>query len=98
MPVAVPVACAVPRCPNAAAWDGRGRCDAHKQTMAQRGYGVPHQRAKERLRLTLPCPCGYCGVVIERGEAWVTAHVIDGQPSAGWMVAHPACNERAKLR
>ena len=96
MPVAVPVACAVSRCPNAAVSDGRGRCVLHKQTMAQRGYGVAHQRARAAMRL--PAPCGYCGVVIRSGEHWVAAHVVDGDESAGWMVSHPICNERAKLR
>lgn len=98
MPNAVPVACAFPRCPNTAAPDGRGRCDVHRQTTGQRGYGRSHQLARDGLRATLPAPCGYCGVVIRPWEAWVAAHVVDGDPSAGWVVSHGPCNERAKGR
>jgi hypothetical protein len=94
MPNAVPVACAMPRCPRAAVY--RGRCDVHRQTTSERGYGAPHQDARARLERSIPSPCGYCGVTVQRGEAWVAAHVIDGDPSAGWVVAHGTCNERAK--
>lgn len=74
----------------------RGYCDQHRRTTTQRGYGVPHQRERVRLWSTLPAPCGYCGVTIVDGETWVAAHRIDGVPSAGWMVSHGVCNERAK--
>ena len=47
--------------------------------------------------MTLPVPCGYCGVIVSGGK-WVAAHVRDGDDSYGWMVAHPGCNERAKGR
>lgn len=67
-------------------------------TTTQRGYGWEHQQVRSSLAGTLPCPCGYCGVTVERAEPWVAAHVRDGQPEYGWMVAHPVCNERAKVR
>lgn len=67
-------------------------------TTTERGYGWPHQRARRRLARTLPTPCGYCGVLIRPGEPWVAAHRIDGDPKAGWIVAHPQCNEGAKKR
>ena len=98
MPSSVPVACSEPRCPYNAVY--RGKCEGHRHLMTTnaRGYGVPHQQARELLSRTLPTPCGYCGVVVQRGELWAAAHRIDGDPTAGWMVAHPICNERHKVR
>ena len=96
MPTVVPVACSEPRCPGFAVH--RGKCERHRQTTTERGYGRTHQQARESLGRTLPTPCGYCRVVVWRGELWVAAHRIDGDPTAGWMVAHPTCNERGKMR
>jgi hypothetical protein len=76
----------------------RGRCAVHRQTTSERGYGADHQAARAQLEATLPASCGYCGVTIERGERWVAAHRVDGKPEAGYVVAHPVCNERAKNR
>lgn len=85
--------CLEPGCPRLVA---RGRCHAHRATTTQRGYGSGHQLAREALGATLPAPCGYCGVVVRQGERWDAAHVVDGDPSAGYVVAHPRCNQRAK--
>ena len=94
MPTAPLPACLTPRCPGRGVH--RGYCERHRRTTTQRGYGVRHQQARVGLWSTLPAPCGYCGVTIRDGETWVAAHRIDGAPSAGWMVAHGPCNERAK--
>lgn len=67
-------------------------------TPTERGYGADHQRARRALGATLPAPCGYCGVTIEQGARYVAAHVVDGDPTAGYVVAHAGCNERAKVR
>lgn len=72
------------------------RYDAHRGSTTQRGYGTEHQRAREQLAATLPRPCGYCGVTIHPGERWDAAHVVDGHPEYGLMVAHPVCNQRAR--
>lgn len=40
----------------------------------------------------------YCGNIIEPGQPFVAAHVVDGDPTSGWDVAHGLCNERAKDR
>lgn len=48
--------------------------------------------------MTLPAPCWYCGRLVFASERWVAAHVVDGDPSSPRVVAHPACNERAKAR
>jgi hypothetical protein len=93
MPNAVPVACSYPRCPGYAVPGGRGKCVTHRQTTGQRGYGAPHQDARERLAMTLPASCGYCGKVLRQGDAWVAAHRVDGHPEHGWMVACARCNE-----
>lgn len=80
-------------CPRLVA---RGRCPGHTRTTTQRGYGSMHQAARAGLGSTLPNPCGYCGVTVQAGERWDAAHVVDGDPSAGYVVAHPRCNQRAK--
>ena len=88
-------------CPNLTP---RTRCPAHERerdarrgSSTQRGYGAEHQRARERLRATLPAPCGYgCGVILWPNGRWVAAHVVDGNPDAGWIASCLRCNERAK--
>src|SRR4029077_16002209 len=89
-------ACSEPRCPAPAV--DRGRCAAHRRTTAERGYGADHRYARSELAATLPAPCGYCRPTIQRGDAWVAAHLIDGAPEHGYLGAHPDCNERAKRR
>ena len=56
-----------------------------------------HERARATLAAMLPAACFYCRAVIGAGEPFVAAHVVDGDPSAGWAAAHAACNERAKV-
>ena len=95
MPSAPLAACLEPRCPNRAV--GRGRCARHRLSTSQRGYGLRHQRARDALRASLPTPCGYgCGRILQPDGDWVAAHVVDGDPEAGWIAACPLCNERAK--
>ena len=75
----------------------RGRCEAHRRSTTQRGYGAQHQAARERLAGTLPRYCGYgCGRWLTRTSSWVAAHVRDGDPAAGYLVSCASCNERAK--
>lgn len=63
----------------------------------RRGYDREHQRARARLAATLPTPCGYgCGKILEPSGRWYAAHVIDGDPSAGWIASCGPCNEQAK--
>lgn len=77
-------------------------CRAEKERLrgspSKRGYGTAHRNARMRLAVTLPTLCGYCSQLVRSGDQWVAAHVRDGKPEYGWMVAHPACNERAKDR
>jgi len=48
------------------------------------------------LERALPAPCAYgCGTLVTR-VSYVAAHVIDGDPSAGYVAACRSCNERAK--
>jgi hypothetical protein len=79
------------------------RCPAHERQYQQRrpstgerGYGAAHQSVKAQLAASLPAQCGYCGVYIDPGEPWHAAHVVDGQPERGYVVAHPRCNLRAR--
>lgn len=82
-------------CPELAVF--RGLCATHRKTTAQRGYGPAHATARLCLAETLPAPCAYgCGTML-RGRAFVAAHVVDGDQSAGWVAACGPCNERAKL-
>lgn len=75
------------------------RCPTHARpnSSTARGYGTAHQRARRELAATLPAPCGYgCGLILSPTGAWVAAHVIDGDPDAGWIASCRSCNERAK--
>ena len=77
------------------------RCPTHARTndRSTRGYGPAHQQARANLKLTLPAPCGYgCGTALNPDGNWVAAHVIDGNPDAGWIASCRSCNERAKAR
>jgi len=77
----------------------RGRCRACRQTNTQAGWGWQHQQARASLALSLPAWCGYgCGTWLTSASPWVAAHVIDGDPTAGYVVACRSCNERAKTR
>lgn len=73
-----------------------------KRSRQERGYGANHTRARKQLKDLLErrgmVRCFYCPVVIRNGEKWVAAHIVDGDPSKGWAIAHPVCNERAKVR
>lgn len=60
-------------------------------------YDSAHRKARRHLARRLPAPCGYCSEIIQPGDLWHAAHRVDGDPTEGWMVAHPACNERAKI-
>lgn len=64
-----------------------------------RGYGADHERARALLLALLPTPCAYgCGAVIVAAYDLVAAHVVDGDPTAGWQASCRSCNERAKSR
>ena len=91
--------CLEPGCPHLTP---RTRCSEHERargkrrgSTTQRGYGGEHQKARAALAGKY-LVCGYCGVGI--AGSWVAAHVVDGDPTQGWMAAHPMCNERAKKR
>jgi len=76
------------RCPSCAGARARERAEL---------YDHNHRAARTQLALTLPAPCGYgCGTVLQPDSDWVAAHVIDRDPSAGWIAACRSCNERAK--
>lgn len=98
MPLRPCLGCGTPtprrRCPT---------CTRHLEqrrgTRQQRGYDADHDRARRQLAATLPAPCAYgCGTTLTPDRPWVAAHVIDGDPSAGWIASCRPCNERAKRR
>jgi hypothetical protein len=92
-------------CPDGSLTD-RGRCPTcaaeHERLRGSRqarGYGADHERARRLLWARLPDLCGYgCGTWLEPAADWVAAHLVDGDPSAGWIAACRRCNERAKAR
>jgi hypothetical protein len=64
-----------------------------------RGYGAAHERARASLAAMLPAPCACgCGAVLDVGSDWVAAHLVDGNPSAGWAAMCRSGNERMKRR
>lgn len=74
------------------------RCARHRRPNAHaRGYNQAHRRARARLLATMPAPCGYgCGTTLD-ATTMVAAHIIDGDPDAGWIPSCRSCNERAKV-
>ena len=84
------------RCPGCVrAWDARRRPSPWRS-----GYNTAHIKARKALAAMLPASCGYgCGAWcgLAKGD-WVAAHVVDGDPDAGWIVSCPTCNQRAKVR
>lgn len=74
-------------------------CERRRPSRQARGYDAAHTRARAVLLGTLPTTCAYgCGTVLRTPGDTVAAHVVDGDPSAGWVVACRSCNERAKRR
>ena len=74
-------------------------CERRRPSSQARGYDTTHQRARAALLATLPTPCAYgCGIVLQSPADMVAAHVVDGDPSAGWVASCRSCNERAKRR
>jgi hypothetical protein len=73
------------------------RCVVH-QRRQQRGYGAAHDRARRALVAMLPAACAYCHELVLTPEDLAAAHVIDGNPIAGWQPAHRICNQGAKTR
>ena len=72
-------------------------CERRRPSRQARGYDAAHQRARALLLTLLPTPCAYgCGAVIVAASDLVAAHVVDGDPSAGWQASCRSCNERAK--
>jgi len=56
-PVAAPVACSEPGCPDPAI--DRGRCGRHRRSEAERGYGRVHRAQRRDGRPTATCSaCG----------------------------------------
>ena len=75
------------------------RSEIGRPSRQARGYDAAHDRARAALLRSLPARCGYgCGTVIETPAQLVAAHVIDGDPSAGWMPSCALCNQRAVVR
>lgn len=95
--------CIEPGCP---AYTERTRCVEHERqrdrrrgSRQQRGYDRTHDAARRSLAADLPAECGYgCGTVLHPDDTWVAAHVVDGDPTAGWMVSCVRCNQRASRR
>jgi hypothetical protein len=78
-------------------------CEAGRErrrgSPSRRGYDSRHVAARLTLRDTLPGPCGYgCGTWLWPNGQWVAAHVVDGNPDAGWIASCRTCNQRAKGR
>ena len=78
-------------------------CERRRPSPNARGYDALHQRARAVLLQQVvdaggSLPCGYgCGTRVTITTV-VAAHVVDDDPSAGWIAACRSCNERAKRR
>ncbi len=78
-------------------YGNRSKGKKQRGTTTERGYGTDHRAARKELAKQLPTACAYgCGRVLTEDTPWVAAHVIDGDPLAGWMASCVRCNEQAK--
>jgi 5-methylcytosine-specific restriction endonuclease McrA len=78
-PYAPMPACLEPRCPNRAVPGGRGRCQAHKRTEAERGDGTAHRRER---RAALPgARCSVCGSTEKLQRDHRIPHSLGGSDS-----------------
>ena len=74
-------------------------CERRRPSRQARGYDAAHERARATLAAMLPAPCACgCGAVLDAGSDWVAAHLVDGDPSAGWAAMCRSGNERMKRR
>lgn len=82
------------------------RREAGRPSRQARGYDADHARARaalagdiaERAAGGTPTRCYYgCGAVLT-AVSFTAAHLVDGDPSAGWAASCAPCNERAKRR
>ena len=83
--------CPVVDCPNLVK---SGRCERHRQTTGQRGYGVQHQRDRERWAPIVAqgkTPCRRCRRTIEAGAPWDLGHP-DADCDYPTAPEHRACN------
>jgi len=70
-----------------------------RESSNARGYGQAHKQARLELLDLLPAYCAYgCGLVLVTPADMVAAHVVDGDPAAGWIPSCRRCNEQAKRK
>jgi DNA-directed RNA polymerase subunit N (RpoN/RPB10) len=83
------------RCLTCGELTDKSLCARHRTRQA-RGYGTAHEQARRSLVAALPSRCAYCGETITSADELAAAHIIDGDPTAGWQPSHPRCNNGAK--
>lgn len=80
------------RCPQCERERSRRRAPITKAL-----YGTDHRRARRALMDQLPGYCGYgCGTWLTPDGKWNAAHVVDGDPSAGYIASCIPCNQKAR--
>lgn len=82
--------CNVPDCPTLIPKTERsGRCDMHRQTTSQRGYGAQHQRERERWESLVAAGAVDC----RRGDQCLEPE-LRIKPDEPWELGHPdvACD------
>lgn len=94
--MAAPSACLEPGCPNPAI--DRGRCQDHRRTTSQRGYGAPHQRER---RSALPgARCAECGCTKQLQRDHPVPDSMGGSRERRWLCdcSEHRCHSRKGLR
>lgn len=94
MPTAAPTACKVAACPYPAV--DRGRCQRHRRTTSQRGYGGIHRRLRAQALASYDpaAPCPRCGRPLGGPTALDLGHLDDRSGYSGLEHAH--CNRSAR--
>lgn len=99
MPTAPRAACLEPGCPDRAV--ARGRCERHRPTEAQRGYGAAHRRDRRANRSGASCArCG-CTTDLQRSHR-IPVSLGGGEDPANkeWLCDCPVhrCHSRFGLK
>lgn len=99
MPWSARPLCTVPACPDRAV--ERGRCAAHRQTQAERGYGAEHQA--ERAAALPGARCASCGCSSNLQRDHVVPVSMGGSQDSSnkrWLCRCPehGCHDRLGVR
>jgi len=99
-PFEAPTACLVAGCPGVAV--DRGRCELHRRTTSQRGYGTPHQRERAAALPGASCEAAdaigrKCGCTVDLQRDHVIPSSLAADSRRRWLCNCPQHRHHARL-